>query len=72
MPGGPHMGGGPDRSPDGPSHLNPAMERWHRVESQKLAGIVAMSTGAILALLGLVRIAFARMERKYAAELAKA
>jgi hypothetical protein len=41
------------------------MERWHRVESQKLIGLVAICSGAILATLGLVRIAFSRLERKY-------
>ncbi len=63
--------GGPgrdDRLPPPPlvgPPRSPAMDRWHRVESQKLIGLVAICTGAILAALGLVRIAFSRLERKY-------
>jgi hypothetical protein len=55
---------GPDRRPP----QNPAMERWHRVQTQKLTGLVAICSGAILAMLGLVRIAFSRMERQYTSE----
>ncbi|MGN6369660.1 MAG: hypothetical protein ACTHN5_15480 [Phycisphaerae bacterium] len=53
-----------DRPPPRPPQ-NPAMDRWHRVESQKLIGLVALCSGAILAALGLVRIAFSRLERRY-------
>jgi len=54
----------PERRPP----QNPAMERWHHVQTQKLTGLVAICSGAILALLGLVRIAFSRMERQYTSE----
>jgi hypothetical protein len=56
-----------DDRPPLPPHppQNPAMDRWHRVESQKLIGLVAICSGAILATLGLVRIAFSRLERRY-------
>jgi ferric-dicitrate binding protein FerR (iron transport regulator) len=47
---------------------NPAMERWHRVQTQKLMGLLAICAGTILALLGLVRISFSRMERQYTTE----
>jgi hypothetical protein len=60
-------GGGEDRLPP-PEQMDGrpgAMQRWHRVESQKLIGLVAICSGAILATLGLVRIAFSRLERKY-------
>jgi hypothetical protein len=42
------------------------MERWHHIQTQRTAGIVILCAGGILALLGLVRIAFAALERKYA------
>jgi hypothetical protein len=60
----PQFNGGPPQFNGGPPR-NPAMDRWHRVESQKLIGLVAICSGAILAMLGLVRIAFSRLERKY-------
>ena len=44
------------------------MERWHRIQTQRTIGLVAICAGSILTLLGLVRIAFARMERRYSTE----
>ncbi|HVS70635.1 MAG TPA: hypothetical protein VHQ47_05205 [Phycisphaerae bacterium] len=51
--------------PDGPPRPDPATERWHRIQTQQLAGLLSACAGAILVLLGIVRIAFARSERKY-------
>jgi hypothetical protein len=73
----PGMRDGPPRDgqrmgmPDGPPppRWNPAMERWQSVKTQKQAGLVTMCAGGILALLGLVRIAFSRLERKYVSEI---
>jgi hypothetical protein len=56
--------GGP-QDPDRPPPPSPEMQRWHRIETQRLTGLIALCCGIILALLGLVRIAFARTERKY-------
>jgi hypothetical protein len=44
---------------------NPEMERWIRIQTQRAAGIVAASIGGILTLLGIVRILFARLEKRY-------
>jgi hypothetical protein len=41
------------------------MERWHRGQNQLATGLGALCAGAILTLLGLVRIVFAGFERKY-------
>ena len=51
--------GGPQR--DGQPPRNPAMDRWHRVERQEADRAGGGSApGSILAMLGLVRIAFSR------------
>jgi hypothetical protein len=66
----------PPRGPEGksipprverprPPPPNPALERWHRAENQRNVGLAAMGCGFVLALLGIVRIGFARLERKY-------
>ena len=52
----------PDRPK--PPIPNPVLERWHRAENQKTVGLVTMGCGAVLMLLGIVRIGFARVERK--------
>jgi hypothetical protein len=77
-------GGGRDRQPppqagprDGrpsmameipPPRQSPAIERLHDVQSRRLWGLVSTSAGAILILLGLVRIAFSFLEKKYAVD----
>ena len=48
-----------------PPPPNPALERWHRAENQRTVGLATMGCGFVLALLGIVRIGFARLERKY-------
>ncbi len=48
----------------------PEMERWHRVETQRLMGILGMCVGGILGLMGVVRVVFARAERRYALDVA--
>jgi hypothetical protein len=66
-PGGRPVGppnGGP-QDPDRPPPPSPQMQRWHRIETQRLTGLIAICSGVILTLLGLVRIAFSRTERKY-------
>ena len=49
-----------------PPAPNPAMERWHRAQHQESIGLATMGCGLIVLLLGVVRTAFARTERKYA------
>ena len=71
--GGPQGGfqiGGPPEGQGGPPRGggNPAMERWHRAQDQKAVATVAMGSGFILALLGLVRVLFAYTERRYAGD----
>ena len=57
----------PDRPK--PPMPNPVLERWHRAENQKTAGLVTMGCGFVLMLLGIVRIGFARVERKYSLDV---
>jgi hypothetical protein len=64
--GGPEDRGGPGRG-DHPLP-DPTLERWHRVQTQQLIGLLAMCAGGIVALLGVVRMSFARIERRYALE----
>jgi hypothetical protein len=52
---------------DGPPREPPAMEKWHRAQDEIAVGTVAMGSGFILVLLGLVRFVFAFAERKYSA-----
>jgi hypothetical protein len=56
-PPGPPRGGG-----------NPAMEYWHRAQDEKAVASVAMGSGLVLALLGIVRVMFAYAERRYAGD----
>ncbi len=51
--------------PAGPVGGGPAMERWHRMQVEQTLGLCAVCAGAILAMLGVVRMAFAGMEKKY-------
>jgi hypothetical protein len=44
------------------------MERLNREQAQHLIGLIAICVGGILTLLGIVRITFARIERRYAVE----
>jgi len=44
---------------------NPVIERWHRTQDQRAVGLIAVGSGIILILLGVVRTAFAAVERKY-------
>jgi hypothetical protein len=46
---------------------DPALERWHRAQRQESVSLVVMGCGAVLVPLGLVRIGFARVERRYSA-----
>ena len=52
-----------------PPMPNPVLERWHRAEIQKTVGLVTMGCGLVLMLLGIVRIGFARVERKYSLDV---
>lgn len=47
---------------------NPVLDRWHRAQAMQNLGLIAMGCGGVLALLGLVRAGFARVERDYAGE----
>jgi hypothetical protein len=62
----------PPPPPSPPQPETPAMQRWHRVQTQRTIGLVCVCTGVILSLLGVVRIAFARVERRYVAPPAPA
>jgi hypothetical protein len=53
-------------NPPRPPGPNPVLERWHRIQNYRTAGLITGCAGAILAALGIVRIFFARLERKYA------
>lgn len=63
---GPNAGGG--NPPARPIPPNPAMERWHRMQNYRLTGMVTGCAGIILAALGIVRMIFSRLERRYAGE----
>jgi hypothetical protein len=52
-----------------PPMPNPVLERWHRAENQKTVGLVTMGCGVVLMLLGIVRMGFARVERKYSLDV---
>jgi hypothetical protein len=54
---------GPGRS--APPQPNPAMEEWHRLKAINTLSLMSVSTGFVLALLGIVRIAFAKTERHH-------
>lgn len=51
-----------------PEPFDPARERWHRAEAQQTIGLVTLAAGFILVILGIVRIAFAKVERQFASE----
>jgi hypothetical protein len=53
----------PDRPQPPPQ--NPAMERWHRAQDQRMVGLLAIGSGVILILLGIVRTSLAAVERRY-------
>lgn len=48
-----------------PPAPNPALEEWHRLQSINTLGIMAVAAGVVLTLLGLVRVIFARTERRH-------
>lgn len=45
-----------------------AREHWQRIQARELAGQALVGSGIVLVLLGTVRMAFARAERKYFSE----
>jgi hypothetical protein len=51
-----------------PEPIDPARERWHRAEAQQTIGLVTVGAGLILVMLGIVRICFAKVERRFAGE----
>jgi len=57
-------GGGPGGGPPFGRPM-PALELWHRAQDQKAIALVAMCSGLVLALLGMVRVLFAYAERRY-------
>jgi hypothetical protein len=79
-PNGPGQGlNGPPNGPNNPNFNalprpapNPALERWHRVQNYRTTGLLTGCAGAILAALGVVRIFFSRLERRYDTEPAGA
>ncbi len=58
--------GQPQQAP--PPRPAPAVELWENAQTEKTLGKIAVGCGLILTILGAVRIGFARIERKYAAE----
>ena len=58
--------GGPDRdAPLPPPPVDPVMERWHQAQAERAVGLTGMACGFILGVMGLSRLLFARVERKY-------
>jgi hypothetical protein len=55
---------GPARPPR-PPPPNPELERWHAAQYVQIVGLAAMGCGAVLVLLGLVRLALSPIEKKY-------
>lgn len=47
-----------------PPSFSPAMERWHHAQIQQTTGLASAAIGIVLAFLGLVRIAFAKVEQR--------
>jgi hypothetical protein len=67
-PGAGFQGPGADRPPPGDQMPpDPSMQRWHRAQVQESVGLLAMGCGVILALLGIVRMIIAGVERRYSA-----
>jgi hypothetical protein len=67
---GPPMRGGDEHRPGLPPPRHdepPAVELWHRAQDQHAVGTLALASGFILVLLGLVRVIFSFAERKYSA-----
>lgn len=61
---------GPERRPP-PPRPNPEMERWHEAQVEQTAGLGSVGIGFILLAVGIVRIAFAQVERQYAQQAAQ-
>jgi hypothetical protein len=53
-----------------PPPPNPALEEWHRMQAVSSLGLLSTAAGFVLALVGIVRALFARVERRYS-EIAK-
>jgi len=64
---GEHGQGHPGRP--APMPLDPALEHWHEAQAQQTVGLVSAGTGFILILLGIVRMAFAKIEQRYVNEV---
>ncbi|HEX4123407.1 MAG TPA: hypothetical protein VHY37_01675 [Tepidisphaeraceae bacterium] len=63
-PPGPRGQGGADRrQPPPPPLAVPAVENWHRAQATRTIGLLSLACGAVLLVLGIVRIAFAFVER---------
>jgi hypothetical protein len=56
-------GAGPGGPP--PELESPIVQQWHRAQDQKALGNLALASGFILVLLGVVRVIFSVVERKY-------
>ena len=82
MPANPHMevppaapatqSGTMAATPPHPAPPPANLPRWERMEQLKLIGLVNMCSGGILMLLGIARISFARIERRYLSDTAVA
>lgn len=67
--GGPPPRRGPgDGAPPPRPRPNPEMDQWYRTQDERTLGLLAIAVGAVLVPLGLVRTAFARVERRYSGE----
>lgn len=64
--------GPPPRREEGPPRRDevPAVEQWHRAQDQKALGSLALASGFVLVLLGVVRVIFAFTERRYTTSIA--
>lgn len=52
-----------------PPRPDPVDERWHEARAEKTIGLTAIGCGVILSMLGIARLGFARVERRYEAGL---
>jgi hypothetical protein len=65
---GPRAGRNAPHQPPLPPIAVPAVENWHRAQAMRTIGLLSLACGAVLLMLGIVRIAFSAVERVAADE----
>jgi hypothetical protein len=58
----------PPRQPPPPPMAVPAVENWHRAQATRTIGLLSLGCGAVLLVLGIVRMGFSVVERAAADE----